>query len=323
MPTIKEETAELLIKLDVLDKQLRVTPEAFVGAIARKPVDKQAELLGLPVIIRPFRKNQDSPEKQFIKYFKNRVKMHVDGGESYSSEGYIIKSFLSFIIPEFDYRKKQHQYSDAEIIKQICHIPSLNDIDIVKSCESFLDHDIKFIYKDEAIEEEGITKKYLSSRFRSADAKVISFHIDEISDQERINKAKSKEQENNYIRFLLEQLELWHSLSKQEWYALAEIVLCNWEKMYAGWPDLTFYSKDRGLILVEIKGSDKIHASQVFTILKLKEVLTEKRIAIGWLNSGKINFSGKVYTSHMNEVINWFNSPWKERKEFVQEIYKF
>lgn len=322
MPTITEDTAELLIELGVLDSHLCVTPEAFVGAVARKPVDKQAELLGLPVIIRPLRKNKESPEKQFIKYFKSRVKMHIDGGESFSSEGYIIKSFLSFIIPEFDYRTKLHKYSDTEILEQISHIPNLEDIDIIRSCESFLDHDIKLLYKDTTPSQTGITKKYLSERFRNAGAKIISLHIDKRTDQERIHEAKSKDKENNYIRFVSKQLDLWHSLSKQEWYALAEIVLSNWKKMYAGWPDLTFFSKDRGLILVEIKGSDRIHASQVFTLLKLKEILTEKRMAIGWLNSGKINFSGPVYTSHMKEVIEWFNSPWTERSEFKQEIYK-
>lgn len=302
---------------------LQVTPEAYFGAIARKPVNKQAELLGIPVIIRPFRKNSGSPEKQFMTYFKSRVPMRVDGGESYNTEGSIIKQLLSLLIPEFDYRKRKHNYTDSEIERQIKHLSEMKDKDILQACENFLDpNDMKFKYKAINDPEQKITKSFLSKRFDSANVKITSQWIDERPDEERIFLAKNKDRKDNYIRYNLEQIELWNSLSPDEWLSLSNIVLKNWEQMYAGWPDLTFFSKDLGLILVEIKARDRVHASQVFTLLKLKEILTEKRMAIGWLNSGKINFSGEVYSSHMDEVLKWFNSPWVERKEFEQEIYK-
>ncbi len=323
MPIISDRTAELLQNLGVLDSLLQITPEAYVGAIARKPVDKQAELLDIPVIIRPFRKNGGSPENQFITYFKSRVSMSIDGGESYSTEGFIIKHLLSFLIPEFDYRKKKHNYTDNETERQTEHLINLKDKDILQACENFLDpNDMEFIYDSINDDEQIISTSFLSDRFDTAKVKITSQWIDDRPDADRIALVKNKDRKNNYIRYNLEQIDLWNSLKPDEWLKLANIVLKNWEKMYAGWPDLTFFSKEHGIILIEIKGSDRIHASQVFTLLKLKEVLTEKRMAIGWLNSGKINFSGRFYTSHMNEVLEWFNSPWKERSRFVQKIRK-
>jgi hypothetical protein len=84
--------------------------------------------------------------------------------------------------------------------------------------------------------------------------------------------------------------------------------------MYAGWPDITLYATKIGLTLLEIKGDDKIHSSQIFTILKLKEVLGSKRIAILWLNSTKTGYSGLGYSKHKNDMIEWFNTYWNNRK---------
>jgi len=323
VPLISEETTNLLKTLGVLDAECRVTPEAYVGAIARKPVDVQANLLQLPIIIRPFRKNGGSPEKQFVTYFKSRVKAKIDGGESYSGEGFLIKSFISFIVPEFDHRKQKYDYSKEEIAEQTRHILSLDDWDIIKRCESFLDpNDMKFEYPSRCASDTPIDKFCLSKRFKDAKPRITSLWLSEKSDKERISEAKNKNRENKYVRFNLEQLELWHSLSKEEWRMLAEVTLLNWSKMYAGWPDLIFYSKETGLALVEIKGTDKIHASQVYTLLKLKEVLGPKRLAIGWLNSGRINYSGVIYSAHMKEAVEWFNTKWSERKPLTQKIYK-
>jgi len=325
MPLISDETANLLTELGVLNENMEITPEAYVGAISRKPVDEQARMLGLPVIIRPFTKKGGSPEKQFIKYFQSRVKENIDGGESWSTEGYLIKSLLSFIIPEFDYRSRTHNYSNKEIAEQVFRITELNSIDIVEKCELFLGESrdgVALDFSSEHSKDVEINKTFLRNRFKNSRPYIASGQIFDESDEERFSKAKIKERENNYINFLLGYLELWHSLSRDEWKDLAETTLQNWRKMFSGWPDLIFFSKENGLTLIEIKGSDKIHASQVYTLLKLKEVLGSNRIAIGWLNSGKINFSGKYYSAHMKEAIEWLNTKWYNREPLKCEIRK-
>jgi hypothetical protein len=322
---ISAETIDKLIKLEILNDDLEITPQAYVGVISRKPVNEQAEMLGIPLIVRPFKKNDKSPEKQFIRYFSSRVPGYIDGGEDWSSEGYIIKSLLSYIIPEFECRSRKHNYSNEEIKIQIECILSYSEINIIEKCEvlfssrDYIDVDFNVLTKLQ----DRVDKKYLRERFRCAKRSISQYSpIFEESIEEKIITSKCKEYETAYISNCLKYIELWRSLSKDEWLSLAEITLSNWSKMYAGWPDLTFYSESLGLTLVEIKEKDKIHTSQIYTILKLKEVLGSKRLAIGWLNSGRINFSGHYYTNHMKEVISWFHTFWIERKSFTQEVRK-
>lgn len=319
---ISQDQITLLIKLNILDSNLKVTPEAYTASVSRKPVDEQAKLLGIPVIIRPETNKALSPEKQFIDYFRKRTKDHIDGGESYSTEGYLIKQLLTNIIPGFDYRSRSHNYNKKAIEKQIDVINHLDNHEVLRRCESFTIHsEIKFIFDDDKPNTD-IDERYLRHRFREAKAIITSLHIDERTDSERIEIAKGKDREEIYTKYNLRMLELWDSLSKEEWHKLANIVLENWDKMYAGWPDLTIFSRKNGLTLIEIKGKDKIHPAQVFTLLKLKEVLGPNRIAIGWINSGKIKSSGQVYKAHMEEVTQWLNTNWTHRTQFTQEIHK-
>lgn len=323
--TLSSETIDQLIKLEILNDNLEITPQAYVGVISRKPVNEQAEMLGVPLIVRPFKKNDMSPEKQFIRYFSSRVPGYIDGGDDWSSEGYIIKSLLSYIVPEFEHRSRKHNYSNEEIKIQVECILSYSEINIIEKCEvllssrDYVDLDFNAYTKLQ----DRVDKKYLRERFRCAKGSISQYSpIFEESTEERVMISKSKEYESTYIDYCLNYIELWRSLSKEEWLSLAEITLSNWSKMFAGWPDLTFYSESLGLTLVEIKEKDKIHTSQIYTILKLKEALGPKRLAVGWLNSGRINFSGQYYTNHMKEVISWFNTSWVERKSFTQEVRK-
>lgn len=310
MPLISDETALQLIELGVLDSDLNITPNAYVGAISRKPVNEQGKLMGIPVLFRPFRKNGGDPETQAISFLKKRVYMFLEGGE-----GYVIKSFLSKIIPQFDYRKKTHNYTANEIEKQIEHIHKLTDYDIVKACEiKEYGFNIGFKFDDNGNQESEITEKFLKNRFKTAKV-VYEYPVSDEQIKEDLNYFKSKERESVYIKSLSTQLELWHSLRDFEWHALSKLILRNWDKIYTGWPDITLFSRKIGLTLLEIKGDDKIHASQIFTILKLKEVLGANRIAILWMNSAKTGYSGLGYSQHKTDIIEWFNTYWENRKQ--------
>lgn len=320
---ISEEQIRILIELNILDSNLEVTPDAYTASIARKPVDEQAKLLGIPVIIRPATNDKLTPEKQFIEYFSKRTNDYIDGGDSYSTEGYLIKQLLTHIISGFDYRSRSHNYNKKVIAKQIDIISTLNDYEVLKRCENFTTlSGMKFIFEDDQNFNFDISESYLRQRFRKSKVIIVSHHIDEKTDLERITEEKSKHREDIYTKYNLKILELWNSLSKEEWHKLAKITLENWGKMYAGWPDLTFFSRKNGLTLIEIKGKDKIHPTQVFTLLKLKEVLGPNRIAIGWINSGKIKSSGQVYKAHMEETIQWLNTNWIDRTQLTQDIHK-
>ena len=85
MGQLTKETVNSLIRLGILDNELNITPDAYQGVVARKPVIEQAHLLGLPLIHRPYRTNGGSPEKQFVSFFSKRIKSTIDGGESYNT----------------------------------------------------------------------------------------------------------------------------------------------------------------------------------------------------------------------------------------------
>ena len=98
---------------------------------------------------------------------------------------------------------------------------------------------------------------------------------------------------STYIHYSQSCLSVWRSLSRKSWYQLAKVTLTDWDKMYAGWPDITIHSPSEGLSLVE---------------LKLKEVLGPNRIAIALVGNSWLPSSGMLYQAHTQETINWLNN---------------
>ena len=52
MIRLKDSTITQLIKLEILDKGLNITPNAVILLILRKPLQEQCELLGIGLIYR-------------------------------------------------------------------------------------------------------------------------------------------------------------------------------------------------------------------------------------------------------------------------------
>jgi len=303
-----------LQELGILGNDGEIKPDAYQGLIANKPVVTQAKILGIPVIHRPFRADGTSPEEQFVTYFRKRTTATFEGGESWATEGFIIKSLISSIIPGFDYRKKKVDLSKSEIEYRLEMVAELDAWDVAIAQEPKFDN-IEISY-DFGPKPNGVfSPSTLRERFRKS--RVYGSYSSTGLDKEVVEEAKSKEKESNYVRLLSEYVCLWESMNQGDWQKIIGLVLREWSRIYAGWPDITIFSKATGLTLVEIKGKDKVHPNQVYTLMKLKDILGSSRMAIGLINTPQFDFSSDIRKAHTESVVEWLNTPFEQRQKLA------
>lgn len=280
---------EKLIELGVLDKYHKIAPEAYVSATLRKPVDKQAEILGINLIIKAKRGNGKDIEGEFVKYFKNKIKANFS-----NDEGHMIKTMMNLIAPEFITRSKVVNFSEDRILELSKSPHRVNEWMLLNEIEKNILYSwfgAEPIFPPNEVDISIIDRKCLLARQKNI-----------IVEGKNIDSKTS-----SYVSSALEWLNLWRSLSPYQWEELLKISMLNWEKMNSGWPDLSIFSEELGLTLVEIKGSDKIHNNQVYTLLKLKEVLGKNALAIGWVR--ELNVGRECLKLYNQELVSWMEQP--------------
>lgn len=280
----------LLKVLGVVNSDGGVTPEAYIGYIARLRVNEQAQALGLPLIILPAPISKSNPEKKVAAFFSKDKSLYVDAG---FEESYLLKSFLGSIYPGFNLRKQKADLSISEIETVSSKVFDLSEGDVVKCLEEnnpvFQPH-FGWAYRikmPESALDAPYNNEKLVSRFNSACCyQLESPSINDLPGNESRCKEYlgSNKRAKQYADLMLKYILLWRSLSPKKWSELVKVCLENWDKMSAGWPDINILSPEYGLIVIEVKGMDKLHASQIYTLLKLREVLGPERVAVAWAN---------------------------------------
>jgi hypothetical protein len=286
---IKKEVVDELIKLGVLDSSYEIAPEAYASATLRKSVDEQANILGVNLIIKAKRGMGSDVESEFIKYFSNKVKANYQ-----NDEGYSIKTLMMCIAPSFDPQKRKCNLTYAEIIEQSKLSHKINEWNLLNVMETYIlfnwsGADPTFPKNEESTTY--IDKKTLVKRHKgiTVEGKPIN------------------ERTSDYVMLSMKWLSLWRSLTPFQWEDLLRVSMSNWSKMSTGWPDLSVFSEDLGLTLIEIKGTDKVHNNQVFTLLKLKEVLGQNAIAIGWVR--ELDIGRENLKQYNEQLVSWLSKP--------------
>ena len=326
--TVRSHTLDQLKLLGVLDERNEITPEAYVGHIARLPVNQQVESLGLPLILLPPPSGNTSPEAKVKRFFARKKNAVVCGG---FEESYLVKSFITSIIEGFDSRKRTHSLTPAEIESSAKKIHSLTDRDVVRLMEENIvvfqphfgwSHTVEM---PDEVEAGDINLALLKRRFRKASCVRLQQPAmndlagDELRCEEYIkDPARAAQYAKNMIRYIW----LWHALTRDEWEKLIRFVLSNWEKMSSGWPDINLISPEYGLIMVEVKGKDRLHNSQIYTLLRLREVLGPQRVAVAWTNAiaREIPLDNKL---HQESVWKWLQSGSTRRADQIEHCEHF
>ena len=132
------------------------------------------------------------------------------------------------------------------------------------------------------------------------------------AEKEVMEYLSSKIRAKQYAKQMSDYLYVWRSLTSQHSARFIKTVLTHWDKMSTGWPDINIVSQHGGFVLIEVKGKDKLHTSQVFTLLKLREVLGPERVAIAWVNriARELSFDNAL---HRASALEWINAPHHER----------
>lgn len=314
---------KILQHLGILDCDCNITPEAFVGYITRLPVNKQAEAMGIPLIMLPPLPKNGSPERKILTFLKNQKNLYASGG---FEESYLIRSLISTIINDFNLKKRTHDLTKEKITEIAKCIKGFSEADVVSRLEenhtAFARH-FMFSYALEypdVPKQDHFTKEDLHIRFK----KIKHFRLEygannDLASAEAaaIKYLKSKSRANEYVELMTKYLYLWRSLEKEKWSELIKVSLTHWGKMSAGWPDINVIGPHKQMTLIEVKGKDKIHTSQVFTLLKLKEVLGPNRLAIAWVNKVAYDpsFNNKEYKQ---SVLDWINTPADKRNNSIK-----
>lgn len=309
----------LMKALGIIDAQGRLTPEAYVGYVTRLRVNEQAQALGLPLIVLPPPSKKSSPEKKVADFFSKDKTLYVDGG---FEESYMLRSFITSIAVGFNARKRKHKLSNSEIQAIADEVSALSEEEVIRRLE---ENNVVFqphfgwaysIRMPDAAPDVPYDAEKLVRRFRDSicyQLEAPSINDLEGNKQRCTQYIRSKTRAKQYADLMLSYLWLWRSLSPLKWADLVRVSLENWDKMATGWPDINIVSPDYGLILVEAKGKDKLHTSQVYTLLKLREVLGPERIAIAWTN--RIVYDLPLCNfEHQDSVWRWIRTRPERRK---------
>lgn len=320
---VSRKKLEVLRSLGVLDEDLEVSPEAFVGYITRLPVNKQAEAMGLPLIVLPPLPNDGKPERKVIAFLSNNKELEVSGG---FGESYLLRSFISSLIGEFNERKRTHSLTRVQIdsiVARIINFTEQNVVHLLEQNNVVFQRHFGFAYGlryPEVPKIDRFSKTDLLERFKNI--RHYKFDNAAINDLAASEAEATEYLSNNtnaarYAEQIVSYLYLWRSLERETWGNLVSTVLRNWDKMATGWPDVNVIGQNGQLALIEVKGKDKLHTSQVFTLLKLREVLGPERLAIAWVNRivYDLPFDNKV---HRDSVTAWISTPANERKNSLQ-----
>lgn len=308
----------LLKALGVISSDGRATPEAYVGYISRLRVNEQAQALGLPLIVLPPPIGKSNPEKKVATFFAKDKTLYVDAG---FEESYMLRSFIGSIVPDFNVRKKKHNLSTSKIELITSEVSALSEYDVIRRLEEnnvvFQPH-FGWAYSigmpasapDAPYDLEKLVSRFFSASCYQLDSPSIN---DLEGNRNRCMKyIRSKTRAKQYADLMLKYLWLWRSLPPKTWSELIQVSLENWERMSTGWPDINIVSPEHGLILVEVKGKDKLHTSQIYTLLKLREVLGPERVAIAWAN--RIIHELPISNSmHQKSVWSWLKTPQEKR----------
>lgn len=321
--TVRSDILRQLKVLGVLDERNEITPEAYVGYIARLPVNQQAESLGLPLILLPPPNGDDSPEAKVMRFFAKDKSVVVDGG---FEESYLIRSFITSITEAFDSRKRKHSLTPDEIEWSAKRVHSLTDRDVLRLIE---ENNVVFqphfgwshtIKMPDEVEAGDIDVGLLKRRFKMASCVKLPQPAinDLVGDELRCNEyLKEPARASQYAKNMIQYIWLWRALTKDEWERLIRVVLSNWEKMSSGWPDINLISPEYGLLMVEVKGKDKLHNSQIYTLLRLREVLGPQRVAVAWANAvaRDIPFDNQF---HQESVWQWIRAGSSRRADQIE-----
>ena len=132
MTTVRSDLLRQLKTLGVLDDRNEITPEAYVGYIARLPVNRQAESLGLPLILLPPPNGEDSPESKVMRFFAKDRNVVVEGG---FEESWLLKSFITSITKAFDSRARKHSLTPEEVETASKKVHSLTEQEVLRLIE--------------------------------------------------------------------------------------------------------------------------------------------------------------------------------------------
>ncbi len=294
---VSSTTLKKLIRFGLLDEDLNITPNAIMPAVLRKTLQVQCMMLGVRLIYRRPTKKDAKVEEQISRYLVNHY-----GGFADRWEGSPIKNMFGAFIEGFDAGKRKTQLPDEELKERCSQISTIDDIDIVYWWERFNYQDGPPSFNiDFQGELSDVSKPSLRARYRASKSKPPLWVESDEDKEERLRYWKNGTK--FYVTEVMEQLALWHSLTPETWSRLAWTALSDWKNMRSGWPDITHVDRHGQLRLLEIKTSDKLHASQIYVLQKLLNLLGEDRIAIIAVGTG---YGTDVYRDHLKETDKWF-----------------
>lgn len=292
MIPLKDSTITQLIKLEILDKDLNITPNAVVPAVLHQPLSKQCEMLGVRLIHRRPTGKKVGVEEQMSTYLVNRY-----GGFADESECYWLKRLFGALIEGFDASKIKKYLTDRELKEQCAKINKINDTRIVYWYEQDMYSDVEFhgeLYET--------TKLTLRARYNASKSKEPLWVESKKQKEDRLS--SWRRQIDNYVYNVTEIISLWHSLTPNIWSKLTWTAISDWVNMRFGWPDLMHVDRQGQLRLIEIKRhGDKLHKHQIYVLQKLLSVLGEDRLAVIEVGGG---YYDNWYRSHSKKMDEWF-----------------
>lgn len=309
MAEVSDEVLGQLVAMGIIDEQMKIAPNAILPAVLRNPVNIQAQLLDMRLMCRRPLKDS-SVERQMLSYLINR-----HGGHGDTSEGFWIKRFIAHFVEPFNDRKRTFNCSNNEAVTLASRLATITEEDVVRTYENDIYEDLSF---PAAFHGSGVAR--LRERFRTKIVRDTPWIESPESRRSRVEDWETNEREKQYINQVREWLRLWNSLPNETWQELARVCLSEWTRMCTGWPDITFVNASGVLTLIEVKSTDKLHASQVYVLQKLKAVLGRERLALAWVNRNDLTRDQFYYERHIKDCNTWLSLDVEARGGHVFEL---
>jgi hypothetical protein len=244
--SLNKATIDALIKRKLVNDDLSFTNVGYIAALTQISLQKQCELLGIPLIMVDYEKSH-SPEKDAVKYYEEQKwqGFHCEGKLIFDVITSIFISALKPIALEIFKTEDEAEYQifNMNIFQKLSR--KVGDITNSK---------IESISVEELINHYSIYRSWYAPEFLNRVRP--NFHFEGL--EEFAPRFEKETIAKTFQIFGTSNLKI-----------IAELIF---DRLIPrkGWPDLVLLS-DNNFKLVEVKRTDKMHASQLVTLPKLIE----------------------------------------------------
>lgn len=268
--------------------------------------------MGIPLVVLPPLNGNGRPERKAALFFKGIPDTYVDGGHG-GEESNLLRSFLTCLVDEFDARKRRQLIDVQDLAEIERRISDFTESDVLLQLEkkstlgTYYFNGFSIKWPDSAcVAGASIAASDIQSRFESATPIRVGAVPcgEEVEARKHIeNYLANARNAKRHVSSMYHYLLLWRTFSSSRWGRIVCDIIRNWDRMWAGWPDINILHPRGGITVVEVKGRDRIHPSQVYTLLKLRDLLGGDRIAIAWVNQAF--YAYRVSAAHHEAVRHW------------------